>query len=516
MILINTQIVNHYVTDKIIRDEKPEIKNLDESTINPTNLKDTIKEMQREQRTQTDIPAADIPADIQEIKARFLTGKKYWEQSHKLKIKEIQFSFTPSDREEKAWKTTGITRLGTLLTFLAKRYVELDNFELVFFRNRSYQPFYLKTTQEITTVYVEFDRFQKYTGTISSAIKNLKVSKYYWKVRGYFQKEVLIAFFDDKPVSSLIDELKNSYHGVIEEILNEYESMPEGEEKKDLRTVLMQSKFARETVEEIKELAPESPEKQLMLFLKIVPILPPKEFKILLDNLSKSNKSSEFLKYITSLPQDQLQKIIKNLPEMHLIYGRYEQLSKSLKEFEKMIDKHNKLKTHNEAEIHKFLTKHYWLMGIEYFDKERSSDFDMQGKRVNETKLKGSRKHSDFIFKRLDGFDKCIVIELEDSNDPIFKKNGEFAKKLYDGILQASDYNIEQKFRNYHSKSIAIIGSVKGMKLTDEQKKRFKLLTQEFPNTEILTYEHIIEKAKTTLSFWKEYNIKEKDLDEDI
>ena len=107
----------------------------------------------------------------------------------------------------------------------------------------------------------------------------------------------------------------------------------------------------------------------------------------------------------------------------------------------------------------------------------------------------------------VDGFDKCIVIELEEANDPIFNKNGEFSKKVYDGIFQASDYNIEQKFRNFHSKGIAIVGSIKEGKLTDEQKKRFKLLRQEFPNVEILTYEQIIEKAQSTLDFWKEYKI---------
>lgn len=170
--------------------------------------------------------------------------------------------------------------------------------------------------------------------------------------------------------------------------------------------------------------------------------------------------SSEFLKYISNLPADQSQKIIKKLPAMDIMFNRYEKLTKSLKEFKKLIDKHNKSETNDEAEIHKFLTKHYWLMGIEYVDKEKLSDYDAEGNRVNETKLYASRKHPDFIIKRLDGFDKCVVIELEDANDPIFKKNGEFSKKVYDGILQATDYNIEQKFRDLHSKGIAVIGSL--------------------------------------------------------
>lgn len=216
------------------------------------------------------------------------------------------------------------------------------------------------------------------------------------------------------------------------------------------------------------------------------------------------------MKYIASLPTDQLQKIIKKLPAMDTMFNRYEKLSKSLKEFEKLIDKHNKSDTDDEAEIHKFLTKHYWLMSIEYFDKERLSDFsESDGVRTNETRLEGSRKHPDFIIKKLDRFDKCVVIELEDANDPIFKTNGEFSKKVYDGILQAADYNIEQKFRGLHSKGIAVIGSTKGMHLDKDKKEHFKLLAQEFPHIEILTYDDIIAKARSTLDFWKKHDIKE-------
>ena len=485
--------------------QKPEKEEYSEKLV---NAPDIIKKAVRESR-EIENSEYDIPKEIQKIKDKFLTGKDDWANSPTLKTKVIQFSFTPSGKQKQEWMKVGITRLRTLLKFLVKEYDGLDNFELIFFKNQAPKPFYLKQKQGITEVYVDFDAFQQYTEKISLAIKNLKVSKYYWKVRGYFQKKVLSAFFENEPASSLIDELKNSYHGVIEEILSEYENMPESEEKKDLISIVMQSKLARDTIEAISKLTPESPEKQLMLFLPVIPDLPPKEFEILLNRLSKSNKSSIFLKYIASLPQDQLQKIIKKLPAMDTMFSLYEKLSESLKEFEKLIDKHNESSTNDEAEIHKFLTRHYWLIGIEYVDKEMLSDFDSKGNRINETRLDGSNKHPAFIIQRLDGFDKCVVIELEDSNDPIFKKNGEFSQKVYDGILQAADYNIEQKFRDLHSKGIAVIGSTKGMHLTEEKKKRFKLLVQEFPNIEILTYDDIIAKARSTLDFWKKNNIKE-------
>ena len=56
-----------------------------------------------------------------------------------------------------------------------------------------------------------------------------------------------------------------------------------------------------------------------------------------------------------------------------------------------------------------------------------------------------------------------------------------------------------------YSKGIAIIGSTAMTKITDAQKERWNLLCESFPNVEILTYDHIIQNAQTTLDFWKRY-----------
>lgn len=238
-------------------------KNLDEKFLNPSSLKKVVKENRKNNNS-----TYEIPQDILEIKDQFLTGRNDWDISPTLKIKKIKFSFVPSGIQKQEWMNIGITRLKTLLRFLIKEYGDLDSFDLIFYRNQSSRPFYLKTVNGVTQVYVDFNEFQKYTEEISKAVKNLQVSKYYWKVRGYFQKKVLTSFFENEPASSLINELKTSYLGVIEEILNEYENMPENEEKKDLRSIVMQSKLARDTVKEISELTPESPEKQLMMFCR--------------------------------------------------------------------------------------------------------------------------------------------------------------------------------------------------------------------------------------------------------
>ena len=79
------------------------------------------------------------------------------------------------------------------------------------------------------------------------------------------------------------------------------------------------------------------------------------------------------------------------------------------------------------------------------------------------------------------------------------------SKKVFDGINQAVDYNIEQRLRGFNSKGIAVIGSTMGLKLSSDHKKRLSSLIEHYHNIEILTYDDIIRKAETTLKFWKEY-----------
>lgn len=188
---------------------------------------------------------------------------------------------------------------------------------------------------------------------------------------------------------------------------------------------------------------------------------------------------------------------------MARMYEHYQKLEQGLKEFKKKIKEHVESDNKNEKDIHKLLAKNYWLFGIEYFGREIRSDIDGDGKRTGETNI--GRKRADFIIlQRLNGVDTCVVIEIEEANDKIFNLDGTISKEVYDGIMQAVDYNLEQKFKGTHSKGMAIIGSLKASNLSDDEKKRLNLLSEAFPNVEVLTYDQIIEKAETTLKFWKE------------
>ena len=138
------------------------------------------------------------------------------------------------------------------------------------------------------------------------------------------------------------------------------------------------------------------------------------------------------------------------------------------------------------------------------FGRSINSDIDFEGKRTRDTRI--GRKHADFIIlQRLDGLDKCVVIELEEANDRIFNDDGTISKKVYDGIVQAIDYSLEQKLAEIYSKGIAVIGSLSMTELSKNEKKRLEILSESFTNVEILTYDQIIRKAQATLDFWKRY-----------
>jgi hypothetical protein len=248
---------------------------------------------------------------------------------------------------------------------------------------------------------------------------------------------------------------------------------------------------------------------QLKIFLEVIEKLGEEEVGELLNSILKSKVSRLFIKQVSKLPTKEQNKIFKKIPEMSKMLDRYEKLKKSLKEFEKVVREHQNSFKKDEKEIHQLLIKDYWLLGIEYFDKKILSDIDANGKLTGETKI-GNRKHADFIIERIDGLDKCVIIEIEEANDRIFNKDGTLSKDVYDGINQAVDYYIEQKSKGFNSKGIAVIGSALGKKFTEAEKEKLILLKETFHNVEVLTYDNIIDKAKNTLHFWESYEPLEK------
>ncbi len=435
------------------------------------------------------------------IVERFCVGQN-WPFYEDLKKKEIKFTFKPSDKQVEKWKEWGFSKLKNLLIFLKNEYDSLENFDLIIFNQDLPEPFYIQDGNGVTKVYVHIDKYRAYGEEINPEIEKLKISKYSNKIWGEFNKKVPIAFFNKQKPTVLSEELRNSRYKILEEMIKEFEKMDEPQ-REEWRKALEHSQAGTEIIKKYRELKPESPEIQLKLFIEVIDKLGEKEVEELFKSILKSKISSPFVKNVFKLSLKEQNEIAKNMPEMAKMYDRYKKLKKSLKEFRKKIQTHLESVAKDEKDIHKFLTVNYWLLGIEYFGKI-DSDIDSTGKRTGKTNI--GRKHADFIIRRLDGLDKCVIIELEEANDKIFNEDGTFSKKVYDGINQAVDYSIENQLRGVYSKGIAVIGSVAAANLSEEQKTRLKLLNEAFHNVDILTYDQIIEKAQATLDFWEKYD----------
>jgi hypothetical protein len=99
--------------------------------------------------------------------------------------------------------------------------------------------------------------------------------------------------------------------------------------------------------------------------------------------------------------------------------------------------------------------------------------------------------------------DECVVIELEEANDMIFKRDGNLSKKVFDGINQAMIYVVLKKVEKKEAKGIAVIGSAK--KLNKEQIEQIRILRSSYPLVKIITYEDMISNASTIIKFLERY-----------
>ncbi len=444
-----------------------------------------------------------VPASPEfQVIDKFCCGTQ-WRFYDDLKEKEIYFAFRPSKEEKENWIKYGFTKLRHMLSCMKKEYDGLENFELLFFKGKHFAPYYKTTENGKNWVKINFDVYVKYGKKIDSAVNELRLNKYSHKIWGDFSKKVPQHFFKGKSPNALVNELKNSYYNILENLIKEFDRMT-AEQKMKLKKALEHSPLGTEIIKEYVKLKPKAPKIQLKTFIEVIEKLGEEEVGELLNSLLKSKVSRLFIKQLSKLSRRDQNKIIKKLPEMSKMMDRYEKLQRSLRKFKKQIKRHQDSVKKDEKAIHKLLAKDYWLLGIEYFDKKILSDITPDGKLTGDTKI-GKRKHADFIIERIDGLDKCVLIELEEANDPIFNKDGTLSKKVYDGINQAVDYYIEQTSLGYNSKGIAVIGALSGTRLTKVQKEKLTLLKESFHNVEVLTYNDIIKKAGNTLHFWKSY-----------
>lgn len=435
-----------------------------------------------------------------EIKDYLQMGKE-WRFDDDLKEKILFLTFNPTPELRKMWEKIGFKKLSHLLKYLKNNYKGLEKFDIIFFNEPKPEPYYyMKAPSGLLIIYINISKYLEYGNEINPEINKLKITKYAKNIQKEYSKKVPLAFFEKKKPEELTIELKNSYYKVLENILEELENLPD-DQVKEVSNFFANTKIGIETIKKYVELNPEAPEKQLKLFLQVVGKLGEHDIELLLKKILKSVNGKKLIKKILELPQKDQTKIANKMNEAIKMVYRYEKLEKSLQNFKKKIKEHKENIKKDEHDIHAFIFKNYWLLGIEYFDRKIRSDIDGNAKRTNDTLI--GKKRPDFIIRKLDRLDKCVVIELEEANDKIFKIDGTLAPEIFDGINQTVDYNIEQRLRGFNSRGIAVIGSIHGMELSQDEKNRLKLLGEHYHNIDIFTYEDLIENAETTLSFWK-------------
>lgn len=231
--------------------------------------------------------------------------------------------------------------------------------------------------------------------------------------------------------------------------------------------------------------------------------LPQKKLERILQGLLKSRRTLRVFEGIGRMSREDQVRIARNLDSIVAFGARIEEVNRSLKEFRTLVDRHRKAKQADEKEIHQFLVKNYWLLGIEYFDEPKKSSVSLGGEKTpEETAFYDSKFSPDYVIERLDGSHDCIVFELEEANDPVFLKNGRMSKRIMDGINQAISYVAFKRLDGEYAKGIAVVGSVK--KPNRRQLKQLRILASAV-NVEVLLYEDIINRAQRAIDFFRKH-----------
>ncbi|MCY7346665.1 MAG: DUF4263 domain-containing protein [Pyrinomonadaceae bacterium] len=145
----------------------------------------------------------------------------------------------------------------------------------------------------------------------------------------------------------------------------------------------------------------------------------------------------------------------------------------------------------NENKIQSFLTENPVLLGTEY-------------KRVIPKHLLGAEYEMDYALERYDGI--YDLIEIESSNLKLFTKQGNPTKELVHAEQQVLDWQQWVEEKNFYAQEkLKGISSPKGFIIigryeSENDKKKLKRRNATFNGIQILTYNDLIEKAKTLLS----------------
>ena len=179
------------------------------------------------------------------------------------------------------------------------------------------------------------------------------------------------------------------------------------------------------------------------------------------------------------------------------LFIAFNQLSKirAVDKFEEMLEDDL-----TEHEWQKWFQENSWVLGTEYV-------------RILEERSIDTQNITDFLMEAYDGFIDIVEIKRPDGNLNFWAKSKDHDNYVPDqdlvkAITQASKYIYEIEREANSIKFLERVGGVKTIKprcvlifgrsddWNDEQKESFRILNSNYNNLSIMTYDHVLERAK--------------------
>lgn len=216
--------------------------------------------------------------------------------------------------------------------------------------------------------------------------------------------------------------------------------------------------------------------------------------------------SVENLKAIFNNPDKEklLNFIIQNdiLPEELFIDLQYQERIKAVKEFEQMLSE-SLLENHWQ----KWFKKNSWILGSEFVKILDERDIDTDN-------------ISDYLMQAYDGFLDIIEIKRPSKELQFFATSKDHdnyipSVDLTKAITQSMKYIYELERESNSDKFIKRVGGIKTIKprcvlifgrsndWNNDQKEAYRILNSTYQNLNILTYDHVLDRARRILGFEK-------------
>ena len=174
------------------------------------------------------------------------------------------------------------------------------------------------------------------------------------------------------------------------------------------------------------------------------------------------------------------------------------EFKKDVEEFTNILERCSKGEL-KEEDLQKFLKERTWLFGVEY-------------RNAKPKKLAGSTSVFDFLLENYAG--QGVIVELKLPTEEIFKEKYVLTSKVSDamgqliryiettlGIAYSSEMSKIEGITEKRPLGYVIIGRTKN----DDEREDLKRVNSYYHRIEVLTYDDLLLKAKTTLeSFLKE------------